>query len=379
VDTHEPDDDEEDGRELVRADVDPSLAGPAALAHLLDQSNREAAANRAQARELVKTLQGVQRSQEYLGTALREERSRSKALLALAILAPVLAAVGAWFVWRHVEDSRAELDLRVAQLAADAESARTSDAAKARDARVAELTEDLATVRRHLDESREELAAERKALAQREASLESAQGRADGARVEIGALEFEVKSAKSKTGAAEARADVYESRIKELELQLAQAKTAAAARPVPPAALPPAPPPAVDAPKPPETKTAAPPLAVSGDPEAIAKTVAVLNTLLKDSGDTVHYQFAALGGIAGRALTDVRVVGTDEKGTVVRTIQAARAEIVPDDASGTVVLRFTEGKLIVGSKEAPFFGGTYGLIVRADPRKWRSSGLEFVK
>jgi hypothetical protein len=117
----------------------------------------------------------------------------------------------------------------------------------------------------------------------------------------------------------------------------------------------------------------------AADVAAAEKARVLLNTLLKESGDAVRYQFAAVGGLGTRSLTAVRLVGSDDKGNVVRTIQAARAEVVCDDASGSVVIRFFEGKLLVGLIEAPFFDGTYGLIVRGDPKKWRSSGLDCVK
>ena len=58
---------------------------------------------------------------------------------------------------------------------------------------------------------------------------------------------------------------------------------------------------------------------------------------------------------------------------------AGRAEIVVDSVSRCVVLRFYDGKLLIGGKSAPFFDGTYGLVVRGDPAKWRAAALSFVK
>jgi hypothetical protein len=376
----QPRSDDDEPRELVRADPPAELSGPEAIAHLLDQSNREAAANRAQARELIKALEGVQRSQEYMGTALQEERARSKGLMALVILAPIVAAAGAWYVWRHVDDTRSEMDARLAQIAADAKTARAEDAANESDARATQVAADLEAVRRDLEASRGDLAAERKHLAEREAALTSAQNRADGAHTEIDALEFEVKSAKSKTGAAEARGAILETRIHQLQTELDAAKTKAAA-PAPAAAAPATATSAVPSPSeaPTPVVKAAPSPPSAADVAAAEKARVVLNTLLGESGDAVRYQFTAVGGLGPRSLTGVKVVGTDDKGAVIRTIQAARAEVVCDEASGTVVIRFFDGKLLVGLIEAPFFDGTYGLIVRGDPKKWRSSGLDCVK
>ena len=373
-----PRSDDDSPHDLVRADQPAELAGPEAVARLLDQSNREAAANRAQARELIKALEGVQRSQEFLGTSLREERSRSKGLLVLAILAPIAAAAGAWYVWRHVDETKSEVDARFARLAAETQTARADAAANESDARTAQLAADLESIRRDLDASRDELVAERKHLADREAALTTAQGRADGAHSEIDALEFEVKSARSKTNAAEARGSILETRIHQLQADLDAAKEKAAA---PAATAAPVAAPAAEAPavvKAPEPKPA-PVKPSAADVAAAEKTRAILNTLLKESTDTVRYEFAAVGGLSNHVLTGVRVVGTDDKGVVIRTIEAARAEVVADDTSGSVVIRFSEGKLLVGAIEAPFFDGTYGLIVRGDPKKWRSSGLDCVK
>src|SRR6185436_6116758 len=105
----QPDDDSDDddpAREIVRAGAPTGDVGAAALARVIDQQNREAAAGRAQARELIKALEGVQRSQEFLGVALREERARSRWLTALLVAAPLVAGVGAWFVWRRVDSVR---------------------------------------------------------------------------------------------------------------------------------------------------------------------------------------------------------------------------------------------------------------------------------
>src|SRR5689334_15931822 len=121
-----PDDDDEPAREIVRADGPTGdVGGAAALARVIDQSNREAAASRAQARELIKALEGVQRSQEYLGVALREERAKSRWLAALVLIAPLVAVAGGWYAWRHVDDVRSDLDGRIARLAEDEQAARS--------------------------------------------------------------------------------------------------------------------------------------------------------------------------------------------------------------------------------------------------------------
>ena len=109
----EPDADHEDddARELLapRA-VGADSPGAAALGHLLEQSNREAAANRAQARDLIKALENVQRSQEYLGTALLDERRKSRWLVIAFVAGPLIAAACVWLVWSRVDDMRADYE-----------------------------------------------------------------------------------------------------------------------------------------------------------------------------------------------------------------------------------------------------------------------------
>ena len=386
-------DDDDDARDLVRAEVPAATTGPEALAHLLSQSNREAAANRAQARELIKALEGVQRSQEYLGTALREERAKSRWLLVLLLVAPLAVAAAVWQVAGRMDDVKTDLSDRLARFAADAETSRANDVTKFHDTRVTELAADLDSLHRDLNSSRDALAAERKHVAERETALASAENRTDGARTEIGALEFEVRAAKSKAGAEQARATALENRIRELESQL-DARTKASALPAkaptasagtaPSAFGPDAARPVVAAPSAapaPSSAASTPVNAVrpAGDAAAIEKTRAMLNTLLDQSADTVRYRIAVLGGLDGKSLTGVTLVGSDQAGSVVRTIHADRAEITVDPASGSVVIHCFGGKLVVGAIEAPFYGGSYGLVVRGDAAKWMKSGLDFVK
>jgi hypothetical protein len=382
--------DDDDPRELARASPLRPLDGPEAVAHLLAQSNRESAANRAQARELIKALEGVQRSQEFLGVALREEKRRSRWLLALVILAPIAAAAGVWWVAARVDDVRTDVSDRMAKLASDEQAARAESAQRLRDVRIDELASDLAGLRTDLTASRDAAAAQERQLAQREAALAAAEGRTDSARTEIGALEFEVRSAKAKANAEQARAAQLEDRIKELQSEL-DARRKAPAQPAPAEAARPAPPPATDAAAPaaaaskapsPEPKAAAAaakaPAEPASDPAETEKVRRALNGLLREADDAVRYEIQALGGAAGRTLTALRVVGTDERGAVVRTIQAGRAEISIDTTTGSIVLRFVDGKLIVGTVEAPFFDGSYGVVVRGDAAKWKSAGLTCV-
>jgi hypothetical protein len=378
------DDPDDDAHELVHAAPLRPMEGPEAVAHLLAQSNRESAANRAQARELIKALQGVQQSQEYLGVALREERRRSRWLLALVVLFPLAAGAAVWWMAARVDDVRSDVSDRIAKVAAEEQAARAAAAQGLRDAHIEQLTQDLSGLRGDLDASRVALLEQQKHLAERETALTAAEGRTDSARTEIGALEFEVTAARSKANAEQARSAQLENRIKELQAELdarrkapsppAPAETARlSAAPGDDKAAAPAPSPAAAVAKPAPAREA--PASDAAETENIRRA---LNALLRDADDAVRYQIHALGGAAGRTLSALRVVGTDDRGVVVRTIQAARAEITIDASTGSIVMRFREGKLIVGTVEAPFFDGNYGLVVRGDAAKWKSAGLSCV-
>jgi hypothetical protein len=387
VERRENDQDDDDARELVHAAPLRPLDGPEAVARLLAQSNRESAANRAQARELIKALEGVQRSQEFLGVALREERRKSRWLLALVIAAPLAAGAGVWWMASRVDDVRTDVGERLAKFSSDEQAARADAAQRLRDARIGDLSSDLVALRNDLAASRDAVAVQQRVVAEREAALAAADGRTASARNEIGVLEFEVTAARSKASAEQARSAHLEQRIKELQAAMdARTKEPAAAPARPAAAPPPAPAPALvaDAAKPaaivaakPAAEPPAPP-APAGDPAETEKVRRALNTLLRQADDAVRYEIQALAGASGRTLTGLRVVGTDERGAAVRTIQAARAEISIDGTTGAIVLRFLDGKLIVGAVEAPFFDGSYGVVVRGDAAKWRSSGLDCV-
>ena len=372
-------DDDEERRELVHSAQMRPMDGPEAVAHLLAQSNRESQANRAQARELIKALEGVQRSQEYLGVALREEKRRSRWLLALVVLAPIVAGAAAFWMAGRVDDVRADVSDRLAKLTAEEQSARAEAEKGVRDARIVELSADVAGLRADLDASRSSLAEQQKHVAEREAALTAAEGRSDSARTEIGALEFEVRAARAKASAEQARSAHLEKRLGEMQAQLAAREEPAAA-------------PKTEAPRATsasdggaaavsaEKPNAAPPAAAAlpSDPAETEKTRVSLNKLLGAADDVVRYEIQSLAAAAGKSLTGLLVVGTDQRGAVVRTIKAARAEVAIDGATGTIVLRFFEGKLVVGAVEAPFFDGTYGVVVRGDASRWKSSGLDCV-
>lgn len=370
-----PGDGDGDAHDLVRARIPAGAAGPETLAHLLAQSHHEAAANRAQARELIRALEGVQRSQEYLGAALREERSRSRRLVLLLLAAPLVAGAAVWWVTRRVEEVRGDVESRLATVEAGGRAERATLLAGMKDARLEEIHGDLARLREDLASSRDALASERARVADREQALAAADSRTDSARMEVGALEFELKSAKSRAAAERARADHLETRIRALEEEARSRKEGAAeGAPASPKAVPDsgsalgAVAPAAKAPAPPPSEPAA-------DAAEVERNRSLLNALLRESKDAVRYEFAFVGGLSGRTLRDVHVVGTDAEGRVVRAIRAARAEVTADGRSGSVVLRFFEGKLHVGSVEAPFYDDTYGLVVRGDAQRWSKSGL----
>jgi cytoskeletal protein RodZ len=373
-------------RDLARSaagGVPAEIAAQGALAHLIEQSNREAAANRAQAREMVRALEGVQKSHEYLGTALRREQRRSRWLLASLALAPVAVVAVGWLVWRQVDAWRAEMDGRLADLTASQSAARAADTERRANVRTAEIESDLVALRNDLAVSREAIDSDRRALAEREQALAAANARGEGARSEIAGLESQVRAKEAKANAEAARAAAMERRVEELEEELA-----ARTRPAPPplaAAAPPAGPPgeAGDPTAPPPsaavTAAAAAPPTPAAPAEAVERTRAVLNDLLGRSTDPVRYRVESLGGLAGRTLLDVRVVGSDAGGEVLRSIEARRADVTVDPATSSVVLRFLDGHLEVGRLRAPFFDGTYGLVLQGDAARWRASGLATVK
>jgi hypothetical protein len=386
--TRRPEEDDDAEHDLIRAEAPIEFAGPEALARIVDQSNREQAASRAQARELIKALEGVQRSQEYLGEALRDERKKSRGLLVLLLVGPLVAAAGVWYVLRHVDDVKSEVDRRVDRLHADEEAARAEDVAKLRDGREAQIAADVESLRRDLDGARESLAAERKHVVDREAALVAAETRTEDAKTEIVALQTEVKSARARERTEEQRASLLEGKLRDAQSALtakAEAPQAAAPVPTPTAASssPTATTPLVAPVAPAETAASKAAAAAAqqpaADPGAAEKARATLNALLKESGDAVRYEFSAVRAVAGRSLLDVVVVGTDDQGAVIRSIQAGRAEIVVDATSKSVVLRFYDGRLLIGGKSAPFFDGTYGLVVRGDAAKWKAAALSFVK
>ena len=72
------------------------------------------------------------------------------------------------------------------------------------------------------------------------------------------------------------------------------------------------------------------------------------------------------------------MVGRDDSGTVVRTVEGGRAEIrvTPEDG---VRLRFVDGHLLVGGRRSPFFDGAYSLVLEGPSEPWRTSGLPCVR
>ncbi len=375
---------------LAASDADPSVAAAAhlavaqgALAHLLDQGRREATANRAQARELIKALEGVQRSQEYLGTELRDERRRGRWLLAALAVAPVLCGGVVWAVWARVDDLRAAAARETAELRASLASAAAAHAESISRLRDESTARDLDGVRSELDATRQTLTDERRIAAEREKALLASIEREEASRRRVDLVEYEARAAHAKARAESARAAALEDELTAAQRREAAAVTAPAAPASPwpspsrDAATPRAAPDGGAAPERSDAPQATP--APTGtpvtDPAALGAVRERLNELLAKSGGSVRYDVDALGGLDGRTLLDVRVVGRSEGGAVLRTIEAKSASIAVDRAAGAVVVRFHDGRLVLGGRSAPFFDGSYGLVLDADAAAWRASGL----
>jgi hypothetical protein len=110
------------------------------------------------------------------------------------------------------------------------------------------------------------------------------------------------------------------------------------------------------------------------DPKELTRIKDSLNKLLQLSPNSPRYQIVKLGGVSGRDLLDVRVVGSRDD-VVERAVEAPLARIIVNVAESNLLIEFKDGDLIRGRLRAPFFQGRYGLLLDADAAQWKSSGL----
>lgn len=406
----QPDDDRadpDDDTSLATTGADdqlPAEVGAHALLRLFEQQQRDSAANRAQARELIRSLDQLQQTQEYLGRELRRERTRSRWLLAAVPVAAVAGAVLVALLWRHVDEDRRALEERVASVETlDREQGR-AELRAAYDERVAGLREqlqaaeeDLRTVRSDDSESAAVTRAREAALAERVRELEAREVGARGELAELAGLRARVEAYQEVAGAESARAAALMDEIRRLEREAGRAAAAADApsRPIPaPERFDPVAPPSVRVgPSRPATAAEAAPTPTAttsddpvdrGGPAAehatdLDRIRTALNGLLELSPDAVRYRIVSLGGVRGHELLDVRVVGEDESGRKVRRLEADRAQLRIDEAAGTARLAFEDGALLVAGRRAPFYDGRYNVVTTTDVGKWRASDLTCVR
>ncbi len=406
----DPDSDDERGpSDLVPMSGEEGLAElgrqHAAIAHWLEQSHRDATANRAQARELIDALDRAREGHEYMGRSLRDEKRRSRLLVLGLAFAPLLAVVVVWGIWNQMDAVRTDVGDRVDGVLREQERLRReqSDLARAdletvQRERVAGLDAEIDRLASQLDSTRAGLLAAQSEGSDRESGLRARLTELETAHGELLGLRAEVRTLRSRAGADAARNDAQEREIRELERALGDARArAATAQPTaPPIAMAPLPMPASPpiapdadppdaAPWAPATTTDAAPLvpdphpAASRRPGDLERIRTELNRLLGATDEAVSYRVDRLGGVSGEDLLDVRVVGLDEAGQTIRALEAKRAEVTVQRDRGQVRLSFRDGHLELAGRQAPFFEGHYALELASDPEAWRISGLTCVR
>lgn len=344
----------------------------AALGAVLERQAEEAAASRAHLRELIRAVDGLAQSHEYLGTALRVERRRSRLLVAALGVLPVVLGAAAYLVWSESRETDRRLDDLQASLATEVRAAGERHAAEREAAirrefedRVARLEDDAATARADLDASRRALGDERTDRSARERDAAERLARAERELSELAGYRAEVRSLRDALGAERARADSLAKSLAPLARPPETAPVETPPKsPVPPAL--------------PGRSESAAAKAATRTPEDLARVRDLLNGLLDGATGAARYRLEDLAGVSGFELLGLRVVGRDESGRVLRTIEAPRAEISVEP-SGAVRWRFAEGHLVVGGRRAPFFDGTYTLTLESRFESWRDSGLTCVR
>lgn len=366
----------------------------AVVAAVLDQQSRDAAANRAQAREVIRAIEGLAKSHEFLGLELRQERRRARSLLvALAVVPLAVVAAGA-FLARGVSDAdarvaalRDEMGREIASLRERGQEDRIAAVRREFEDRIAAAQGDAAVLRTDLDAARESLAAERTARETRDREVAARLADADRDRSELSGLRAEVASLRDVAGSERARADELMRLLREDAAVGGPAVARAAAEPADPAEPQAAPrtagPPAAATPAPvaPPSAVAPPPRLpdpAARDPRDLERIRAALNGLLDGLTGAARYEIEALSGVSGTDLLGIRVTGRDTAGRTLRTVEAARAEISVA-AEGAVRLRFTDGHLRIAGRTAPFFEGSYTIVLDGSADAWRRSGLTCVR
>ena len=352
-----------------------------ALAAALERQAEDAAVARAHLRELIRAVDGLAQTQEYLGVALRGERRRNRLLLACAVLVPLVLGAAAWGLWqefrasdRRIDEVRTALDAELRTVRERHAGERESALRAAYEERVARLEEDASTARTDLDAARRTLGDERTDRAAREKDATERLARAERELAELAAYRAEVRTLRDALGAERSRSDTLTKALAERPPSPPPPPSESAATATEATA-----PAANGAPRSPAVPPVSPSRrAASTAPEDLARIRDLLNGLLDGATGAARYRVETLGGVSGYELHDLRVVGRDTDGEVLRTIEASRAEIVVA-ASGAVRWRFRDGHLVVGERRAPFFDGSYALSLESRFEAWRDSGLTCVR
>ena len=267
-----------------------------------------------------------------------------------------------------------------------------------------------------MEQTQKALAAETEARRSLAAAAAEAQAQAEKDRRELDIARADLRSLDRLAGAEKARADALARALADAARQPdplpaptrtpAPATSGASARtadppPVAPTASPPVAPTAVPtaptaptssatpgpAPLPPPIAHPAVPAvptppavspSASREPADLERVRTTVNQLLEGTSGAARYQIEAMDGVSGQDLLGLRVVGRDESGRTLRTIEAPSGEIrVGED--GTVRLLFRDGQLVVGGRRAPFFDGAYSVRLTSTAAAWKASGLTCVR
>lgn len=373
----------------------------AVVAALLDRHARDADAARAHAREIVRAVESLAKSQEFLGVQLREERARSRSLVVALCLVPLaLVALGAW-MWHAADGLRdgqtaaqGDVERRLAAMDGKLAEDRTAALRASFDERVKSLESDVTSARTDLVSTRSALDAEREERRKRDEATAARLAAADRDRAELEAVRAELRAASALAGAERARgdslaralADVAKGAGREPEPVDPPAPPSidgAAGVPGDPGSPPPsAPEPARPTPAPKAAATSVAATTVSAPAVSATDTSRVretLNDLLSKATGPAVYRIESLAEVSGQELRGVKVTGREpQSGKVLRTIEAPTAEVVAT-GDGLVRLRFRDGTLTVGGRTSAFFDGRYGVVVQGDVAAWKAAALPSVR